>query len=268
MQFIDKLESKFGRFAISGLIQIIAVLQLCVVGMLAILPPESAMEYVELLEFGRGLILSGQVWRLVTHALVLAWLLGMKTAIGKLLWGFVAANLLMFFARGLEQEWGAFRINLYVLAWFFVGWIFGFIFGVGIDGMYLASSVLFGFAVLFPDVELLLFFVLPVKVKWIAWITAGGMLLQILGSPIEIIRILPAHLNFLVAFGPGFIKNFANSAKASERRARFAAAGAAAEFFHQCSVCKKTEVDDPQLDFRVLDSGDEICHVCRAKRAS
>jgi len=88
-----------------------------------------------------------------------------------------------------------------------------------------------------------------------------------MGNPGLLLPVLVAHLNYFVAFGPGFLGARAQQAKVMARRSRFESAqlpqGA---FFHQCSVCKKTEIDNPQLDFRVLDSGDEICSDCRKNR--
>ena len=269
MQFIDRLESKFGRFAIPGLIKIIATFQLTVLGMLILLPTDSANAYIDLLRFDRNLVLSGQVWRMVTDVLVLDVFFTMKSVFGMVFWGFIGARIMMFFASGLEQEWGIFRTNLYVLGWFLVSWVFGFGLGAGLGGMLLASSILFAFASLFPNQELMLFFVLPVKMKWIAWLAAGMMMFQVMDSPLLLIVFVPGHLNYLFAFVPYYLREFKHSSKVADRRARFAAgSAAAAAFFHQCSVCKKTEIDNPQLDFRVLDSGDEICDVCRAKRAA
>ncbi|MBK8093126.1 MAG: hypothetical protein IPK32_14345 [Verrucomicrobiaceae bacterium] len=71
MPLIDTLESKFGRFAIPGLIQVLAVFQLGVLALLVLLPRESAESYIDWLRFNRDGVLGGQVWRLLTHALVL-----------------------------------------------------------------------------------------------------------------------------------------------------------------------------------------------------
>jgi len=76
-------------------------------------------------------------------------------------------------------------------------------------------------------------------------------------------------LNFLVAFGPGFLRQRVQLAKVTERRSRLEETmRSGAAFFHQCHVCKKTEVDDPALDFRVTADGDEICNVCREAQAA
>jgi len=269
MQFIAKLEAKFGHFAIPGLIQIIVLFQLGVLLALTFMPIDAAQRYLGYLVFDANRILHGEVWRLVTDALILNLFFALKTTTGKILWGIITAQLFMMFGRGLEQAWGAFRVNLYILVWFIMSWVFGFIFGTAIDGMYLAQTILFAFAMLYPNEELMLFFILPVKMKWIALISAGMTVFMVMQDPWSIIMIVAGHLNFFAAFGPDVIKQTKHAAKVTDRRSRFAAAAApAGAFFHQCSVCQKTEIDNPQLDFRVLASGDEICSDCRSKNAA
>ncbi|MFM2143988.1 MAG: hypothetical protein RLZZ476_2532, partial [Verrucomicrobiota bacterium] len=114
MTLIDKLESKYARFAIPGLIQAISVMQLGVLALLVLLPRESAVNYIQWLRFDRDEVLHGQVWRLFTDALVLDLFFQMKTTFGMLFWGFVGAQVMMFFGRGIEHQWGAFRVTLYI----------------------------------------------------------------------------------------------------------------------------------------------------------
>ena len=103
--------------------------------------------------------------------------------------------------------------------------------------------------------------------KWVACITAGITAFIVMRQPGLLLPVLAAHLNYLVVFGPGFVSERARLARVAARRNRFEAAQVPQNtFFHQCSVCQKTEIDNPQLDFRVLDSGDEICSECLVKR--
>jgi hypothetical protein len=133
--------------------------------------------------------------------------------------------------------------------------------------MWLFQTLLLAFAVIYPNEEILLFMIIPVKIKWIAWLDVALMTLSVLSAPVTIIPILFAHFNFLIVFAPGFVRERLHFAKVAERRTRFqemTSNGAA--FFHQCTVCQKTEVDDPTLDFRVSDDGEEVCSVCRKSR--
>lgn len=267
MTLIDKLESKYARFAIPGLIQAIAVMQLGVLALLVLLPSESAMNYINWLRFDREAVLHGQVWRLFTDALVLDLFFQMKTVFGMLFWGFFATQIMMFFGRGIEHEWGAFRVNLYIVGWFFCSTICGLLLGMPPGGTLLAQTVLFAFATMYPDQELYLFMILPVKVKWIALISAAATLFMVIQSPILILQVLAGTMNFLVVFGPVFFRQARQSAQVADRRARHGAAQLPeGSHFHQCSVCRKTDLDDATLEFRVLDSGDEICSACRERK--
>jgi len=129
--------------------------------------------------------------------------------------------------------------------------------------MWLYLTALFAFASVYPNEEILLFFILPVKIKWVAIFTAAMLGLSVISSPFAIVPIFFALLNYLITFGPSFIQGQLHSARTASRRARFEQSADGAAFFHQCKVCGKTEVDDRSLDFRVNDDGDEICSSCR-----
>ena len=111
-----------------------------------------------------------------------------------------------------------------------------------------------------------MFFVVPVKIKWMAWLNVALTVLLVMGTPSAFWMVLFAHLNFLVTFGPGFFKERAHMAKVGDRRSRFEQTISSGDaYFHKCTVCGKTEVDDPTLEFRVTDAGDEICATCRKR---
>src|SRR6218665_3206821 len=137
------------------------------------------------------------------------------------------------------------------------------IFGYGASFTLLFTSVLFAFACIYPNEEIMLFFVIPMKMKWVAMISAVTYGLVAISAPTFLIPVFFAWLNFFVVFGPSFFKGRVHSAKVANRRAKFEAASAPESYFHKCKVCGKTDVDDPKLDFRVTDSGDEICSNCR-----
>ncbi|MDI1315059.1 hypothetical protein [Prosthecobacter sp.] len=259
MPIISKLESKFGRFAIPGLVQIIAGFQLLVLFMVMVMSPEGAAAYLQFLELNPNRLMHGEVWRLFTHVFI--------PGNFSLIWALIGAMFMMWIGRGLESAWGAFRVNLYVLGWMFAVTVGALVFHWPASGMFLFQTLLFAFATLFPNEEIYIYFILPVKMKWVAALSAGMTAFIVIGNPALLLPVLLAHLNFFVAFGPGFISERARMAQVASRRGKFESAKPPeGTFFHQCSVCKKTELDDAQLDFRVLDSGDEICSVCRAKQ--
>lgn len=259
MSLIPSLELKYGRFAIPGLVQIIALFQLLVLFMVMVMSPEAAAAYLQFLDLNPDRLLQGEVWRLFTHVFIPGRISIIMALIGTLF--------MMWIGRSLDEAWGAFRVNLYIFGWMLVATIGALVFGWPAPSLFLYQTLLFAFATLFPDEEILLYFILPVKMKWVAWIAAGMTGFFVMRDPSMLLPVLAAHLNYIVVFGPGFVNESARRAQVAARRGRFESAKLPeGTFFHQCSVCKKTELDDAKLDFRVLDSGDEICSVCRAKR--
>lgn len=256
MPLLDKLESRFGRFAIPGLVQFVAGLQLLTFVIFNMLSPEARAPYIDYLRLDADRILHGQVWRLVTYIFLPGTL--------NFLFALIGAMFLMWLGRGLELAWGAFRLNLYFIGGMISVAAGALLFGFEESSLYLFQSLLLAFAMIYPNEEILLFFIIPVKIKWIAWLAVVMMVLAVLAAPIVIIPILFAQANFLITFGPSIVRERLHFAKVAERRTRFeemTSMGGA--FFHQCTKCSKTEVDDPTLDFRVNDAGDEICSNCR-----
>lgn len=259
MPIISKLESKFGRFAIPGLVQIIAAFQLLVLFLAMVMSQEGQAAYLQFLELNPHRVMHGEVWRLFTHVFI--------PGSFSLIWALIGAMFMMWIGRGLEAAWGAFRVNLYVLGWMFAVTVGALVFHWPASGIFLVQTLLFAFATLYPNEEIYIYFILPVKMKWVAALSAGMTAFIVIGNPALLLPVLLAHLNFFVAFGPGFLSERARMAQVASRRGKFESAQLPqGTFFHQCSVCKKTELDDAQLEFRVLDSGDEICSVCRAKQ--
>lgn len=167
MNWLNKLERKFGRFAIPNLMNYIIILY--IVGFaLNLLVPTFYYQYLSL---DAEAILHGQVWRLVTFLM-------QPPSSGVL---FMAFALYLYYMIGhhLEYAWGTFRFNLY----FFTGVLFHilaalitfFVTGISfpLGTAYLNLSLFFAFAALYPDVQFLLFMVIPVKVKYLAWLDAA-----------------------------------------------------------------------------------------------
>jgi hypothetical protein len=256
MPLLDRLESRFGRFAIPGLVQIIAGLKLLTFTIFVMQSAEARDRYLDFLALDGPRILTGQVWRLVTYLFIPTTL--------NVLFAVLSAMMLMWLGRGLEQAWGAFRMNLYFIGGMISITVCSLIFGLDESGIWLFQSLLLAFAVTYPNEEIRLYFFLPVKMKWIAWAAAALTLLTIMKAPQMAIPILFGHLNFLIVFGPEFVRDRLHMAKVLKKRTQFREASpTSAPFFHQCTICQKTEVDDPALYFRINDAGDEICSSCR-----
>ncbi len=251
MSLINTLETKLGRYAVPHLVRILAGFQVAVWLMIKLQP-----EFEIFLVLDRTLVLSGQVWRLITWV----FMPGQMNP----LFLFFAVMIMFTMGDALEDAWGAFRLNLYV-----IGGVLSVILGVLIFnfnpmGIMVYTTLFLAFAVLFPDFEFLIFFILPVKVKYLAMITGVLTLLNFIDAPADRLPTIFSLLNFFIAFAPGFFKGMSEKAMVVERRSRFNS-GKTPEgsFFHKCHECGKTEMDDATLEFRVAADDEEYCANCR-----
>jgi len=153
-----------------------------------------------LLTFNRALIFKGQVWRLFTFVFLSSY----STNIVRF-----ALNLYFYYLIGteLEKEWGSFRFTFYYLIGFVGAILFGLITGFAAT-YYLNLSLFLAYAVLFPDRKFLLFYVIPVKVKWLALLDGILFIIMFIFSVLaEKIAILLAIAQFILFFGRQFIIN-------------------------------------------------------------
>ncbi|HSI62723.1 MAG TPA: hypothetical protein VLE43_06380, partial [Candidatus Saccharimonadia bacterium] len=98
--FLNSLELRFGRFAIPGLVAILAIIQVATWVLLQMSP-----QFVLALLLNRGLVEHGEVWRLITWVFVPQW--------SSPIWLLFGVMLMLMFSSVLDQAWGAFRVNLY-----------------------------------------------------------------------------------------------------------------------------------------------------------
>ena len=160
--FLYRLEYKLGRFAVPNLMLLI------IGGMVIVYIADLCLSSMGLslsswIWFDRAAVLRGEVWRVFTFIFL--------PPDSSLL--FIALSLYFYFilGRALEQEWGAFRFNLFYLCGFIGSLAAGFLTGFATNG-YLNMSLFLAFAILYPDYEFLIFFILPVKAKYLALIDA------------------------------------------------------------------------------------------------
>jgi hypothetical protein len=209
-----------------------------------------------------GRILQGEVWRLVSYIFVPEILFrGGNPAIQPLLL-FLYLWFLIWMGDALEHAWGAFRLTLFYLLGMLGVTIATFFFsGGGWFTFYLNLSLFFAFATLYPDVQIYLLLVIPVKMKWAALISLAGVLLGFIWGPVsEKAGIIVSFANYFVFFGPSGLAKLRNKTEAGIRRRKYESQTASGdEPLHRCANCGKTEKDDPYLDFRVAKDGEEYC---------
>lgn len=253
MKLLNKLEKKLGRFAVHDLINYVIVLYALgtFLGMINI-----AIYYnYFILDIGK--VLQGQVWRLFTFILQPYLIRSPFDMI------FFALTLYLYylFGHSLENAWGAFRFNLYLLSGFLLNIIAAFILyfaGIPYYGglEYIYQAMFFAFAVLYPNMQFLLFFIIPIKVKWLAYLDGIYLIYNIYvycksGFFSGAIAIVVALANFLIFYF--MTRNYKKlSPKTRKRKMMYkkqvyeTSIGAR----HKCAVCGRTEEDNEQLEFR------------------
>jgi len=260
MSFLDRLEHRFGRFAIPGLIRYVVALN-ALVYVLAKINPYFVVQLALLPEK----IIQGQVWRLVTYIFI--------PQFGSfLLPDWLGAVMYLLFlwwvGNGLEHALGPFRLTLYYLtgmagvtvAAFLEAYFMGDV-GGGFSAALLNTSLLFAFAQFYPDEVIFVMYIIPAKVKWLAWLAAALLAFHFMDADWSYrVSLIVALGNYFIFFGPEMYRNARTRQQVSVRRRRFEEAKApVAETLHECVVCHRTEATHPELDFRVASDGQEYC---------
>lgn len=247
-RLLARLERRFGKLAIPRLPYVIAITS-AVVYALGMMRPG----FVGQLMLIPQLIAAGQVWRLVT------WIFIPPAA--SLFWVVFAILFYASLGTSLEQEWGSFKLNVYYLIGIVGTVAAAFVFKVPMSAEYLHSTILFAFATLFPNVQFMLFFIVPIRAKWSALIAAGFLAWQAYnGGPGDWIAMGLALGNYLLFFTPTLIdlaKGAGRVAAAERRRAALRAADDEDERpVRKCKICGATDADD--ADLRVC-TCQEVC---------
>src|SRR5215472_9762011 len=254
MALLDKLERRFGFLGIPGLIRIVIGFT-ALVWVLMLLYPE----FVAVLDLDPVRIRHGQIWRLVTYIFI-------PRGIGapgpmQTLWLVLALWFLWFIGEGLERAWGAFRLTLYFVVGMIGTTVAAFFFGSNFSNVMLIASLFFAFARFYPDEVIYILFILPVKIKWLAWIYAAFLLVGfVLNTNSYRAALIAAFANYFIFFGPEIVHQARHRHEVSTRRRRFEARSRSTdEALHRCAVCGATELSDPNLEFRVARDDEEYC---------
>src|SRR5882762_7200338 len=156
MPLLDKLERRFGFLGIPGLMRIVVAFNAFVFLLVRLAPG-----FRLVLELDPGRIRHVEIWRLFTYIFL--------PPTDSFLWVFLLLWFLWFIGEGLERAWGAFRLTLYFLVGMIGTTIAAFFFGARFSNGMLISSLFFAFARFYPDVIIYILFILPAKIKWLAW---------------------------------------------------------------------------------------------------
>ena len=248
MTYIERFCRKHPDFGVRDLMKYVAIANAAFWILGAVNPVLASY-----LTFDPALVLRGQIWRVITFALC-------PPSTGLL--AFVAIYFYYWIGSTLERQWGTPQFNIYFFTGLILTLLYGFlvyfIFGTRLvlDAQYVYLSMFFSFAVLFPNMEVLLFFLLPIKIKWLALVDAAYFVLELVRLPFPA-KLLPlvAVLNFFIFCGGDLLRalprkpapNTVNFRRESQRIRREQSQQL---YTHKCAVCGRTDKSNPELEFR------------------
>lgn len=270
MKLLNKLEKKFGKYAIKNLMYYIIMLY--ALGFVILLFNPDL--YYNWLSLDAQAVLSGQVWRIFTYIIY--------PPTGGLITILISLYFYYMIGTMLERQWGTFRFNLYfftgvllhAIAAIFIYLVWGVVLEMGT--YYLNLSMFFAFAAMFPDMQLLFMWLIPIKMKWLAWldgiyfavtIVAGFMSeylsyeviyrlysFGIVADKAYAVMALVSLLNFLI-YATTFRSVQRMAPKEVYRRKSYEQKVQKAQppknaARHKCCICGRTEKDAPDLEFR------------------
>lgn len=200
------------------------------------------------------LVLAGEWWRLFTFVVL--------PPSNHLIWMLIFWWFFYFAGTALESLWGALRYNAYLGVWWMA--TLAAVFATGeslVQNYYLEVTVLLAFAWCFPEFQLLLAFVIPVKAKWLGWATWCYIVYELaVGEWTARVVTVASVLNFLLFFGRDWLR----TGRLAVRRQRFrqrVTAGLAPAYRHKCHSCGVTDAQQPGLEFRYCSQCDgQLCY--------
>ena len=277
---MSNFEKKFGKYALSNLSLKLVILY--ILGyVLYYAWPGNALSYLVL---DVTALLHGQFWRIIS------WLLVPPSSGGNLF--FVAIMLYFYYSIGtaLERVWGDYKYNVYIflgilltilsaLLWYVYLRVSG-LSGIDLAGAtryyascfstyYINMSIFLAFALTFPEAQVYLFFVLPIKVKYLGWIDAGFLVMSMIGgNSADRFVIAAALLNVVLLYmrSRSWMSYTPRQVRRRQQFRRSVAEGRksspGADAIHRCAICGRTEKDGDQLEFRYCskcEGGLEYC---------
>lgn len=265
-QWLDRFCYKHPRLSVPGLMRYIVIGNVLVY-LLDMFGAGGVPVASNLLSFSATAILQGQVWRIITFIFV-------PMPGQNILFFALTLYLYYFIGNALEREWGSNKFTIFYCFGVILNILVGFL--AGSASMYYVNlSMFFAFATLYPDLQFLLFFIIPVKAKWLAWIDVALFVFAIarylfLGYFLYALLPIVAILNYLLFFATditGQLSYWKGRAKHTmnqhQNRSSYgrssgpkvinfhdAKTKTKANYLHKCAVCGKTDLTDPQMEFR------------------
>ncbi|MBQ2062038.1 MAG: rhomboid family intramembrane serine protease [Oscillospiraceae bacterium] len=256
---VDRFCARHPRFGIPRLM-LYVVAGNAIVYLLTVLTQANNADALSFLTFNLSGLLRGEVWRIVTFIFF--------PMDSNPVFLFITLYFYYWIGSSLEREWGTARFNIYYFSGVLltvIGAILASLitgqYGLTVAGAtYVNLSMFLAFAVLFPDMQVLIMFIIPVKIKWLAII--DGVLFAVMvvyslatANWIGVVLPIMALLNFLVFVWPEVrrlvnIGKRQNSRQAVDFRKAVRAQQRQKGYHHKCAVCGRTDAEYPDLQFR------------------
>ena len=198
-------------------------------------------------------LLSGEIWRLLTFVFV-------PRTSG--LWLIIELYFYYLIGSTLERAWGAGKFTIYYLCGMVITIVYGILASLitgrnlALTGSYLNLSRFCVYATLWPDNQVRLFFIIPIKVKWLAWVGAAYyVLMMIMGRTL---LPLTGFANYFLFCGSSLLASLkllkvrhSGSARRFRKTIKQAEHGQNSQTYtRKCAVCGRTDTDHPELEFR------------------
>lgn len=243
-RILNWLERRFGRLAFDNLTLVLVAAQAAAF-VLTIAKPR----FAEMLMLDPYAVRAGQYWRLFSYVF-------MPVSLSPI-WAFFALYWLYTMGTALESHWGAFKYQIFWFSGVAITSCYALLFNVPADNTYLIMSLFLAFATLWPRYQITVFFILPVEVRFLAWLDIGLLALAIYNG-YGWGRLVPvlAVANYLLFFGEHLVKLLLGkptylNPHVSRPRSNFASEESARPKVRRCAICNITSEDDPNMDFRV-----------------
>lgn len=275
---MSSFERKFGKYAIKNL-SFVLVLCYAVGYLFQLLDRSNTLIYY--LTLNPYAILHGQVWRLFTWILI-------PPNSGNIFFTLIMLYFYCSIGTTLERTWGTYRYNVYIFegmlftiagSFLLMGYCYLFrgqeiaaytpeLFFSAVSTVfstyYINMSIFLGFAATFPEAQVLLMFIIPIKIKWLG-IIYGVMLVYefLVYNVYNKFAIVASLLNFIVFFITSRNMMHLNP-KQIHRRQEFKRdiRKGTGITKHKCAICGRTEVDSPNMQFRFCSKCDGNYEYC------
>lgn len=260
-RFLLRNQSK----GIRNLLLYVAIIKVAVYFFITMDPSGLMLQY---LSFSPALILRGQVWRLVSYIFL--------PSSGRLIVFVISLFFYYYMGRMLESALGTLKLNLYFFSCILISDLFVILLSLtspvvdlyapGVITLFAELPLLLAFAAIYGDTRVLLFYIIPIRMKYLAWLELAYLIYYAIcwPFPVKLLVIMPLIPFFLSLSKES--RNLLPSAWQSSIRHKkrkkpaqspnpdwaknYRSKDGQKPYHHKCTVCGRTDTDYPELEFR------------------